>query len=139
MTIFSQFYDSAPIIKETMGYCTVFDLAIMIGKSSKLSRKHFNYCIIFFWQKSSIADVWLGSKYASDLLDALSKVAPLNSFVLQYLHHTQSVICFQKWKHFTEKILIANFTRYTLICRYHLHNVKWENQKVQSMKKTLTQ
>lgn len=45
MTIFAEFYDSTPIIKETMGYCTVFDLAIMVGKSSKLSRKHFK-CLL---------------------------------------------------------------------------------------------
>ena len=34
--------------------------------------------------------------------------------------------------------MIANFARFTLICKHHLHKVKWENQKRQQTKKTLT-
>ena len=30
-------------------------------------------------------DVWLGSKYVSGLLDEPCKMAPVNSFILQYL------------------------------------------------------
>ena len=61
--------------------------------------------------------IWLGSKNASGLLDAPCKMAPLNSFILQYLF----VCCFQKWKRYTENYLIANFTRFTFIYKHHLH------------------
>ena len=70
-------------------------------------------------QKCSLVDVWLGSKNASGSLDAPCKMVPLNSFVLQYLCHNQFDFCFQKWQHYIEKQLTANFTRFTLICKHH--------------------
>ena len=64
-------------------------------------------------------DGWLGSKYPSGLLDALCKMVPLNSVILQYLCHNQFNFCFWKWKHYTEKHLIANFIRFILIYKHH--------------------
>ena len=59
-----------------------------------------------FLQKCSLIDVWLGSKYTSGWLEAPYEMAPLNSFIL--LH----------WKK-----MIANFARFTLIYKHHLHNI----------------
>ena len=50
-------------------------------------------------------------------------MAPLNSFILQYLFHNQFVFCFRKWKDYIEKYMIANFTRATLIYKHHLPNI----------------
>ena len=72
--------------------------------------------------KCSFVGVWLGSKYASGSLDAPCEMVPLNSFILQHLCHNQFAFCFRKWKHYTEKDLIANFTRFTIIFKKHLHN-----------------
>ena len=56
----------------------------------------------YFCKKGSIADVRLGSRYASGLLGAPYEMIPLNSFLLTYLHQNQFVFRFQKWKHCTE-------------------------------------
>ena len=58
----------------------------------------------------------------SGTLYAPCKMAPLNSFILQYLCHKQLFFCFVKWKQYTENHLTANFTRFTLIYKYHLLN-----------------
>ena len=49
-------------------------------------------------------------------------MAPLNNFILQYFNIYVITFCFRKWKHYIEKHLIANFTRFTLIYKHHLHN-----------------
>ena len=56
-----------------------------------------------FSKKLSLADIWLGSKYASGSLEAPCKMLPLNSFILQYLYHNQFAFCFWKGKHYIEK------------------------------------
>ena len=38
-----------------------------------------------FSQKYFLTDVWMGSKYASGSLDVPCEIAPLNSFIFQYL------------------------------------------------------
>ena len=78
--------------------------------------------INYLLQKHSHTDVWLSSKYSSGSLDALWKMVPLNSFILQYLRHNQFAFCFRKFKNYIEKHLIANFTRFTRIYKHHLHN-----------------
>ena len=45
---------------------------------------------------SSYVYVWLGSKYASCSLEEPCKMAPLNSFILQYYVRTSFIICFRK-------------------------------------------
>ena len=49
-------------------------------------------------------------------------MVPIKSFILQYLHHNQFVFCFWKWKYYIEKHLVANFTRFILIYKHHLHS-----------------
>ena len=51
-----------------------------------------------FCKKHFPADVWLGSKYASGSLDAPCKMAPLNSFILQYLCHSPVRLLISKMK-----------------------------------------
>ena len=41
----------------------------------------------FYTNAPSYVDVWLGSKYASGSLDEPYEMAPINSFILQYLFH----------------------------------------------------
>ena len=81
-------------------------------------------------QKSSLVDGWLGAKYASDSLETLCEMAPLTSFILQYLCRNQFVFSFWKWKHFIEKYLIGNFTRCALIYRHHLRNTTFSKSRV---------
>ena len=58
-----------------------------------------------FLQKCFLIDVWLGCKYTSGWLESPYEMAPLNSFILHW------------------KKLIANFARFTLIYKHHLHNI----------------
>ena len=67
--------------------------------------------LLTIFAKSSLIDVWL---------DKSCEMVPLNSFILQYLCHNQFVFCFRKWKHYVEKHLVANFTRFPLINKHHL-------------------
>ena len=53
--------------------------------------------------KSSLVDVWLGSKYASGSLNTPCDMVALNNFILKYLCHHQFIFCFRKWKHYIEK------------------------------------
>ena len=61
-----------------------------------------------------VEDSWLESKYSSRSLGMPCEMALLNSFILQYLCHNQFAFYFWKWKHYLEKYLIANSTRFTL-------------------------
>ena len=63
------------------------------------------------------------------LLHASCKVVPPKNFILQNLHQKQFVFHFQKWKYCIDKQWIANFPRFKLICKHHLHMAKWEKQK----------
>ena len=98
-----------------------------------LSPRPASNCWLFLLEISLI-DVPLDSKYVSGSLDVPCKMAPLNSCILQYLSCNQFKLVqrsffFQTWKHCIEKHLNANFVRFALICKHHLHKVKWENQK----------
>ena len=65
---------------------------------------------VFDEEKGCLMDVSLDSKYNSGLLDTTCKMAPLNSFILQYSSYNQFIFWFQKLKHYTERHLMTNFT-----------------------------
>ena len=67
---------------------------------------------VFDEEKCCLMDVSLDSKYNSGLLDTTCKMAPLNSFILQYSSHNQFIFWFQKLKHYIERHLMTNFRRF---------------------------
>ena len=73
-----------------------------------------------FLQNDSLIDMWLNSKYTAGSLDAPYKMVPLNSFILQFYITTSSPFLSENEKHYIEKHLIANFTRFTLIYKHNL-------------------
>ena len=95
--------------------------AIIWWKNKNLI-KNSGYKLWQFSQKCSFVDIWRGSKCSSGLLDTPCKMVQLNNFILQYLCPNQFTLCFRKWKHYIEKHLIANLTRFTHIYKYKLHN-----------------
>ena len=73
-----------------------------------------------FLKNDSLTDMWLNSKYIAGSLDAPYKMVPLNSFILQFYIITSSSFISENEKHYIEKHLIANFTRFTLIYKHNL-------------------
>ena len=64
----------------------------------------------------------MASEYASGPLNSPYEIAPLNKVVFFNIGHNQFIFYFRKLKDYIEKYLIANFTRFTLIYKHHLHN-----------------
>ena len=72
--------------------------------------------------KSSTVDVRPGSKYASGLLGALWQMAPLNSFLFQYLRQNQFFIRSQNENIVSknESIALNNISTYKYFCKINI-------------------